>query len=238
MAARARRRQGAAAGHRRPAADRGAAPGPDLLAGPRRRRAADRRRPRVRGLPRRPGPALRQAADDRGHPARRPPSSTSTRRRPTYTLEGTTLAGRDGLDRDAGPRPVPGHRRRRTARGRPTSTCAAAATSSTSARSIPRPASGPRRRSALFITVPFLGIEAPTLTVDQPAEGATFENGAIPVAGHDDECRRRSSVSADVRRPVRAARRPAAADASAAGRPGAGHGRRSPRTGRSARRSS
>ena len=38
----------------------------------------------------------------------------------------------------------------------------------------------------LFITVPvpFQAIEAPTLTVDQPAEGATFQNGAIPVAGH------------------------------------------------------
>jgi cytoskeletal protein RodZ len=35
----------------------------------------------------------------------------------------------------------------------------------------------------LFITVPFLVIEAPTLTVDQPAEGAKFENGAIPVTG-------------------------------------------------------
>ena len=35
----------------------------------------------------------------------------------------------------------------------------------------------------LFITVPFLVIEAPTLTVDQPAEGASYENGAIPVAG-------------------------------------------------------
>lgn len=33
------------------------------------------------------------------------------------------------------------------------------------------------------ITVPFLVIEAPTLSVDQPAEGATFENGAIPVQG-------------------------------------------------------
>jgi cytoskeletal protein RodZ len=33
------------------------------------------------------------------------------------------------------------------------------------------------------ITVPFQVIEAPTLTVDQPAEGATFENGAIPVQG-------------------------------------------------------
>lgn len=35
----------------------------------------------------------------------------------------------------------------------------------------------------LFITVPFLVIEAPTLTVDQPADGTSFENGAIPVAG-------------------------------------------------------
>ena len=35
----------------------------------------------------------------------------------------------------------------------------------------------------LFITVPFLVIEAPTLTLDQPAEGASFQNGAIPVAG-------------------------------------------------------
>jgi cytoskeletal protein RodZ len=36
---------------------------------------------------------------------------------------------------------------------------------------------------ALVITVPFLVIEAPTLTVDQPADGATYENGAIPVQG-------------------------------------------------------
>ncbi|HEY4189224.1 MAG TPA: helix-turn-helix domain-containing protein, partial [Candidatus Limnocylindrales bacterium] len=41
----------------------------------------------------------------------------------------------------------------------------------------------------LFITVPFLVIEAPTLTVDQPAEGASFENGAIPVAGHATNAR-------------------------------------------------
>ena len=31
--------------------------------------------------------------------------------------------------------------------------------------------------------MPFLVIEAPTLEVSQPAEGATFENGAIPVQG-------------------------------------------------------
>jgi hypothetical protein len=35
----------------------------------------------------------------------------------------------------------------------------------------------------VYITVPFLTIEAPTLTVDQPSEGASVANGAIPVAG-------------------------------------------------------
>jgi len=35
----------------------------------------------------------------------------------------------------------------------------------------------------IFITVPFRAIETPTLSIDQPAEGATFENGAIPVQG-------------------------------------------------------
>ncbi|MFL5779611.1 MAG: helix-turn-helix domain-containing protein [Chloroflexota bacterium] len=39
------------------------------------------------------------------------------------------------------------------------------------------------RTAQVFITVPFAVIEAPTLTLDQPAEGATFENGAIPVHG-------------------------------------------------------
>ena len=33
------------------------------------------------------------------------------------------------------------------------------------------------------ITVPFRVIEAPTLSVDQPADSATYENGAIPVQG-------------------------------------------------------
>jgi hypothetical protein len=36
------------------------------------------------------------------------------------------------------------------------------------------------------ITVPFRVIEAPTLTVDQPADGATYENGAIPIQGHTE----------------------------------------------------
>jgi cytoskeletal protein RodZ len=37
--------------------------------------------------------------------------------------------------------------------------------------------------ATVSITVPFAVIAAPTLTVDQPAEGATFENGAIPIQG-------------------------------------------------------
>src|SRR5829696_2036640 len=35
----------------------------------------------------------------------------------------------------------------------------------------------------VFITVPFLVIEAPTLTIDSPVDGARYENGAIPVKG-------------------------------------------------------
>ncbi len=35
----------------------------------------------------------------------------------------------------------------------------------------------------IFITVPFLVIEAPTLTLDQPSDEASVENGAIPVTG-------------------------------------------------------
>ena len=36
----------------------------------------------------------------------------------------------------------------------------------------------------LLITVPFSPVVAPTLAVDSPADGATFQNGAIPVSGH------------------------------------------------------
>jgi cytoskeletal protein RodZ len=39
------------------------------------------------------------------------------------------------------------------------------------------------RTVSIVINVPFLAVQAPTLTVDQPAEGATYENGAIPVEG-------------------------------------------------------
>jgi cytoskeletal protein RodZ len=47
------------------------------------------------------------------------------------------------------------------------------------------PATGKEAESPVerVITVPFRVIEAPTLTVDQPADGATYENGAIPIQG-------------------------------------------------------
>lgn len=47
------------------------------------------------------------------------------------------------------------------------------------------PDTGKRAEQAaqIVITVPFREIEAPGLTVDQPAENTTFENGAIPVQG-------------------------------------------------------
>src|SRR2546428_9333529 len=35
----------------------------------------------------------------------------------------------------------------------------------------------------IVITVPFREVEAPSLAVNQPPEGVTFENGAIPVEG-------------------------------------------------------
>jgi cytoskeletal protein RodZ len=38
-------------------------------------------------------------------------------------------------------------------------------------------------RRVIQINVPFLVVQAPTLTVSQPVEGTTYENGAIPVEG-------------------------------------------------------
>jgi hypothetical protein len=39
------------------------------------------------------------------------------------------------------------------------------------------------QQATVVITVPVSAVEAPTFTLDQPAEGTTFENGAIPVRG-------------------------------------------------------
>jgi cytoskeletal protein RodZ len=43
-----------------------------------------------------------------------------------------------------------------------------------------KPADAPVQR---VITVPFPVIEAPTLSVDSPTDGATYQNGAVPVSG-------------------------------------------------------
>ena len=64
-----------------------------------------RRHPRLRGVPRDPGPALRQATDDRGHAAGH---GGRRRRRHDHDLHPARdhAARRDRLDRDARPRPA------------------------------------------------------------------------------------------------------------------------------------
>ena len=103
VAARARRRQGTAGGHRGPAADRDAAPRPDVLAEHRRLRAADRSRVLAFGaylavqllrFAKPPtiavsDPATAVVAGRRGHRLLRP--------------EGHLRPGCDDLDRHAGP---------------------------------------------------------------------------------------------------------------------------------------
>jgi len=49
-----------------------------------------------------------------------------------------------------------------------------------------KPTETPRR---IVINVPYLVIQAPTLTVTQPQDGTTFENGAIPVEGQATNAR-------------------------------------------------
>ena len=129
----------------------------------------------------RPAPALHQAADPRRH-------------QPAVAA----------LDRRRGRRLVHCSRARRSRAGRSPSRSAdaspaddadstgawsmevdsaAARTSSRSAPPTRRPASSPSRRPRSSSPCRSAEIEAPTLTVDQPADGATFENGAIPVQG-------------------------------------------------------
>lgn len=71
----------------------------------------------------------------------------------------------------------------------------------------------------VFITVPFSVVQAPTLTVDQPADGATFENGAIPIQGTTTNAAK-VTVSATYLGPASAGGAKASASPSAS--PGAG----------------
>ncbi len=106
----------------------------------------------------------------------------------SYTLRGTSIpnatitvaaAGKDQPYRESADSAGNWQRRRRAA--------ARVATSSTSTRSTRTPARTPTRRHACSSPCPFNVVEAPTLDVDSPAEGAQFENGAIPVKGIDDQ---------------------------------------------------
>jgi cytoskeletal protein RodZ len=63
----------------------------------------------------------------------------------------------------------------------------------------------------VVITVPFAEIEVPTLTVEQPSDGTTFENGAIPVRGRTTNA---TSVTVSARYESPADGSPLAPDAS------------------------
>ena len=208
----------AAAGDRRPAADRGAAPGPDVLAGHRRRGAADRRRRRLRRVPRRPAAALRQAADDRGHPARRRRSSTSTSRRPRTRLRGHDAArARRSRSRRPGREPVPGDRRR------PTATWAADVDLRRGRNQFDVNALDPETGKhsedtvRVFITVPFLVDRGADADGRPAGRGRDVRERRDPGRGHGDERRRRSSS---------ARRTSARPDRRAGGRPGDARRRR------------
>jgi len=54
---------------------------------------------------------------------------------------------------------------------------------------------------SIVISVPFLVIQAPTLTVSQPVDGTTYENGAIPVEGMTTNATSVTVVAAYLGRP-------------------------------------
>ena len=149
------------------------------------------RRPRLRGLSRRPGPALREAADDRGHPTRRPRSSTS-RSRPRGT-------------RSRAPRSrAPPSRSRRPGRDpyQVTATSDGVWAAQVDLRrgrnqfdvSALDPETGKKSEETLqlFITVPFLVIEAPTLTRRPAGRGRVLRERRDPGRRPDDQRDRRS----------------------------------------------
>ena len=100
-----------------------------------------------------------------------------------YTLKGTSTAGATVSVTRPRHRPAPHDGRRPTARGasdvglrRGRNEFDINATDPETGKQADQPA-------RVVITVPFSVVQAPTLTVDQPADGITVENGAIPVQG-------------------------------------------------------
>lgn len=70
----------------------------------------------------------------------------------------------------------------------------------------------------LFITVPVAVVEAPTLTLDSPAEGAQYSNGAIPVHGSTTNA---AKVTVSATLATTGSSAPPASTAPASGAPGA-----------------
>ena len=132
-------------------------------------------------LARRPGHALREAADARGHHAARGDRELDEDAT-SFTCEGTSIPGATiTVEMAGGNRQTtadsdraPGSMTVDVRRGRNEFKIDA---------TDPETGKHAETASTVVITVPFREIEAPSLTVNQPAEGTTFENGAIPVQG-------------------------------------------------------
>ena len=128
--------------------------------------------------------------------------STSTRPRPSYLLRGTPTPGATVSIATPGRDPYTRQRRRRRRSG-PEGRLRRGENQFDVSAVDPETGKKSEASVSLIITVPFLVIEAPTLTVDQPADGATYENGAIPVQGRRRTPHRSSSAPSTRVRPGR-----------------------------------
>ena len=211
----------------------GATPGPDVLAGHHRRCALMTVGVLAfGGVPRRPAPALREAADDRRHRPAGRGRSTSTRPRPRTRFAASTLPGATVDDRDrrtATPYSVTADSTGAWSGRR--STCGAAGTSSTSARLDPETGkhsedAGPALHHGARSS-PSRRRRSPSTSrrTGRPSRTARSRSRARPRTRH------RSSISAAYTRPGRRRDGDRQGDARAAAGPGARDRRRSPTTG-------
>ena len=216
----------AAGGHRRPAADRRAAPGPDLLAGPRRLRAADGRR-------RSPSPAT-SASSSCASPSRRRIAVTDAGhgrhrrrrgRRPTYILRGHVRSPGGAVTiTTPGRRPVQRQRRRRPATGAARSSCAAVENQFEVRPPTRRPARRPRRRSSAVHHRAVPGHRGADPDGRPAGRGRDVRERGHPGPGHARPTPSRSSSARPTSGPAEPASRAGDGHPGAAGRAGAAHG--------------
>ena len=180
MAARARRRWPAEDGPERSPTDRPAPARAPVLTGHRRRRPADDPDRRGRRLAGQPGHALREAADARGHGAARG-DPRARRGGDLVHVQGTSIPGATiTVDMAGGSRQASADTTGAWSltvdlrRGR--NEFKFDATDPDTGKHAEQPAQ-------VVITVPVSQIQGPTVKIDGPADGATFQNGAIPVQG-------------------------------------------------------